>query len=826
MRPAIRRLIATLVALALVAAFIAPSASAVQPGNAAFQRTWERTDLPVTELRAARTWVWGPGANTGVMQEQYADAPGGMRDVQYFDKSRMELTHKTATDNGLWSVTNGLLAEELISGRMQVGDTQFQDRAPSTINIAGDLDDQNGPTYATFNGLLTAPAVDNGERITARVARNGTVTADLSLATYGVTAAQHVQVPGIDHQIASPFWSYMNSSGIVYVDQQYVVEPLFQNPYYATGYPITEAYWATIKVNNHQQDVLTQCFERRCLTYTPGNPAGWQVEMGNIGRHYYAWRYGVVEQAPSAPTGVTLSISNPTDCTISNGVATECAYTLTLSWKDTSTNESGFTIATSFGTKTFAAATNATTWSQSFRLKPGKAVSASIVAWNKSGVSQVVTSNSVTPQPPAAAPVAAPSNVKLEISAPTDCTFSKGVATECAYTLTVTWKDESTNETGFEIRPSFANTTYKVDANVTTWSKAFRLEPREWITASVRSFNASTQSDWVTSTSSYLHEPGTPAAPSAVTLAVSNPSDCTVSGGVATECKYTLTVTWKDNAKDEAGFEILPNFTTTANKVGKDVTTWTGPYRLEPGEWISVSVRSYNGAGASDWVKSDSVYLTEPAIPSAPTQVNLTVSNPTNCTMAGAVATECAYTLSATWKDTATNEDGYAITVSYGSTVYQAPANATTWSRSLRLEPGKPITVSVAAWNEVGTSSAVVSNAVTPQPPTAVAPAAPTHVVLNVSQPYNCESKSLLGDCSWDVTLTWTDQANNETQFAIRQVPGGSVTTVGPNITTWKGTIRAHANTTLAFEVRAVNDAGASNWVRSNEVLLVRWSLT
>jgi len=32
---------------------------------------------------------------------------------------------------------------------------------------------------------------------------------------------------------------------------------------------------------------------QRVLTYTPSNPAGWQVEMGNVGRHYYTWRYGV-----------------------------------------------------------------------------------------------------------------------------------------------------------------------------------------------------------------------------------------------------------------------------------------------------------------------------------------------------------------------------------------------------------------------------------------------------------------------------------------------------------------------------------------------------
>ena len=45
------------------------------------------------------------------------------------------------------------------------------------------------------------------------------------------------------------------------------------------------------KVGGKTLDVLIQAFERRVLSYTPSNPAGWQVEMGNVGRHYYEWRY-------------------------------------------------------------------------------------------------------------------------------------------------------------------------------------------------------------------------------------------------------------------------------------------------------------------------------------------------------------------------------------------------------------------------------------------------------------------------------------------------------------------------------------------------------
>jgi hypothetical protein len=35
-----------------------------------------------------------------------------------------------------------------------------------------------------------------------------------------------------------------------------------------------------------------QAFERRVLTYNPDNSDGWKVEAGNVGQHYYQWRYG------------------------------------------------------------------------------------------------------------------------------------------------------------------------------------------------------------------------------------------------------------------------------------------------------------------------------------------------------------------------------------------------------------------------------------------------------------------------------------------------------------------------------------------------------
>jgi hypothetical protein len=258
---------------------------------AAIIRTWERTDKPVRDIGVKRTWMWGPESRTSAMHERYAESPGRMRTVQYYDKSRMEITDPNRFDDGLWYVTNGLLVVELMSGRLQLGDNTFEQRTPGNVNIAGDPDDLTGPTYATLANTRAAPPLADGQAITQRIDRAGNVTDDPSLTAQGVTAAHHVQVQGIDHQVASPFWTFMTSTGVVYENGSYVTAPLFANPFYATGYPITEAYWARVRVAGELREVLMQCFERRCLTFTPGNPEGWQVEAGNVGQHYYRWRY-------------------------------------------------------------------------------------------------------------------------------------------------------------------------------------------------------------------------------------------------------------------------------------------------------------------------------------------------------------------------------------------------------------------------------------------------------------------------------------------------------------------------------------------------------
>jgi hypothetical protein len=286
-----------MVAVVLAIALLVPSVTAHAVVNTVveFEQTWERTDRPVAEGQISRTWMWGPEPFTEPELEPYVEGHNGQRVVQYFDKSRMEITDPDANPTSIWYVTNGLLVTEMTSGDMQTGDNTWVARFPAHLNVAGDADDPFGPTYATIGINVQAGFVfQDGQLLTGVIDRQG-VNPSLAdqmsnvLSAYGVTAGPYS--PETGKHTASVFWDFMTSQAMVYENDAYTIAPLFENPYYATGLPIDQAWWAEVKVAGTYQWVLMQCFERRCLTYTPDNPAGWQVEAGNVGQHYHLWRY-------------------------------------------------------------------------------------------------------------------------------------------------------------------------------------------------------------------------------------------------------------------------------------------------------------------------------------------------------------------------------------------------------------------------------------------------------------------------------------------------------------------------------------------------------
>ncbi|HEY8293283.1 MAG TPA: hypothetical protein VIG44_12380, partial [Thermomicrobiales bacterium] len=275
------RIVRGLCICALIAGMIGVGSSVDAAADFAapvFRFQWESVELNTPNF-------WGPLANASPgMREPYAEAAGGTRLVQYFDKARMELA-------GPNTVTNGLLTVELKTGKMQVGDNAFEQRLPATIGVAGDPG-QPGPTYADLAKLSErsqqSPHVPAGAVTTTY--SNGTFTLSNVIPTDPQLAlVQYVGDPGgrYGQYIPRAFSDYLNALPLPWQS--------------VMGFPISPAFGTQLVIGGTMRPVFIQAFERRVLTYTPGNPAGFAVEFGNIGQHYQQWRYNQPSPASAPP---------------------------------------------------------------------------------------------------------------------------------------------------------------------------------------------------------------------------------------------------------------------------------------------------------------------------------------------------------------------------------------------------------------------------------------------------------------------------------------------------------------------------------------------
>jgi hypothetical protein len=291
--------------------------SQAQFANPQFQGMWSRTDGLVASGTVKRPWVWGPVPGRSVA-EPFAGLPGNSHLVQYFDKGRMEINDPNGDPDDPFYVTNGLLAVELISGQMQTGLSTFESRSPASINLASDADDPSAPTYLSFNGVANIPGAPNERRKQSQVGQVVRTAIDRQGVTqpwpqdhldYGVKIAHFEEATG--HNIPDIFWEYLNQQTQIVQEEQVVTGPLFFPWFAVTGYPISEPYWSYVKVSGKYTDVLIQAYERRVLTFVPHLPSPFKVQMGNIGQHYYEWRYLAQPGPPPQPGPSTPTASAP-----------------------------------------------------------------------------------------------------------------------------------------------------------------------------------------------------------------------------------------------------------------------------------------------------------------------------------------------------------------------------------------------------------------------------------------------------------------------------------------------------------------------------------
>lgn len=164
---------------------------------------------------------------------------------QYFEKGRIE-DHSQEVDDHAWQFTYGRLTVEIME-RDPAG------LVSGTSITYGDLERAAAP------GLRMAPPTGF---------KGGTMPVVDGM----FVPFDHHLRPAPGYAIAPYFWSYINRA------------ELFPGGWlHDFGLPLTTTFNTTVVKEGASRTIFVQAFERAVLTYDMQNPAGWQVEKGNIG---------------------------------------------------------------------------------------------------------------------------------------------------------------------------------------------------------------------------------------------------------------------------------------------------------------------------------------------------------------------------------------------------------------------------------------------------------------------------------------------------------------------------------------------------------------
>ena len=362
---------------------------------------------------------------------------------------------------------------------------------------------------------------------------------------------------------------------------------------------------------------------------------------------------------------------------------------------------------------------------------------------------------------------AAPSELQMQVS--TDGTQ-----------VTLNWKDNSNNETGFDIEWGETGTYGKaasVGSGVTSYlvtgweaCKAFYVR--------VRAKNAGGTSGWIdTKTTTNIVAPTAPINLSTGTITANS-----------------IAISWRDNSTNESEFELqygensnFSNPTTQKLGIGTQSSTLNS---LKANTTYYFRVRANNCGGSSSWIDSKATTIGPPAQPSIP-NINVSVTG-----------TEAKID----WQDFSSNETGFDIewgeSPAYGKSA-SVGANVTSYTIS-GLSPCKVVYVHVRSKNSAGNSNWSENKAET-NPTT---PSKPTGLLASAT--------NTLGE----IKLKWDDNSINEEAFELEydvkvdfsapqliKLDAGTTTTVLTGL---------KQNTVYYVRIRAKNCRGVSDWEITN----------
>jgi hypothetical protein len=367
----------------------------------------------------------------------------------------------------------------------------------------------------------------------------------------------------------------------------------------------------------------------------------------------------------------------------------------------------------------------------------------------------------------------ADANTNLPL-APSGLTATPASATE----IEVSWTDNSDNEDGFVVErctgpgcADFAEIA-QVGAGVAVLVDNSAVTGNHYCYR-VRALNAAGSSDYSDVACTTADAPAAPTGLAAATISSAQ-----------------VDLSWNDASDNEAGFEV-------ERCLGVDCSDFTQVAQVGAGERsysdsdvvvnqvYNYRVRAFNAVGASDYSNE------EPAstvLPAAPTTL---------------VATAASNTLiNLTWTDNADNESGYYVERCQGAgCVNFAPIdtiapNLTSYGNP-GLDPAVSYSYRIRAFNAAGVSDySNVASAATDLP------APPTDLTATTTSPNQ-------------ITLGWTDNANNETGFVVERCAGvecgdfAAIATPGANATGFVNSGLA-ADQSYSYRVLAFNSAGPS----------------
>ncbi|HYO14237.1 MAG TPA: fibronectin type III domain-containing protein [Thermoanaerobaculia bacterium] len=281
--------------------------------------------------------------------------------------------------------------------------------------------------------------------------------------------------------------------------------------------------------------------------------------------------------------------------------------------------------------------------------------------------------------------------------------------------------------------------------------------------------------------------PAAPAAPSALAARSASQTE--------------IVLEWRDNSSNEAAFHVEQSTGGGAfqqiQTLGANVIT-TRVTGLDPATTYTYRVRASNGDGHSPYSNSASA-TTQPPPPPGPT----VPADPAALVAQAVSETEVVLD----WQDNSSNESLFHIERQVNGVfqeIQTVGANITT-ARIGNLASGATHSFRVRASNDAGasgyTNTASANTPVPPPPPPAATPpAAPSKLQVVTVE-------------ATEITLSWRDNSNDETQFHIEQRVGNTyqrILAVGANVTEANIT-GLKPNTTYTFRVRASNAAGFSD---------------